>query len=96
MTRAEFIKKIEHYHGRVGGRDILDHFSQADFVIGCYYDGDTNMWKVFENEERGLQSIRLETTTEEQALDKLYTMIEIANKDYLYYKEWEAKKKKQE
>ncbi len=97
MTRVEFVEKTKHYHGNVGGWNIvLDNYSTADFDLGCYYDKETRMWKVFENEERGMRGIRLETPSEEKALDKLYSMIEFANEDYLYYKEWEAKKKKQE
>lgn len=97
MTRAEFTEKIKHYNGMVGTWGIvLENFSTADFVLGCYFDTETKTWKVYENGERGIGGIRLETTSEEKALDKLYTMIEIANEDYRYYKEWEAKRKKQE
>ncbi len=97
MTRTEFIEKTEHYHGRVGSWDIvLDHLSKADFTLGCYYDKEKRTWKVYENEERGMRGIRLETSSEDQAFDKLYSMIEFANEDYLYYKEWEAKKKEKD
>ena len=97
MTRSEFNEKTKHYHGNVGGWDIvLDNYSSADFVLGCYYDEEAKIWKVYKTGERGIGGIRLETSYEEKALDKLYTMIEIANEDYLYYKEWEAKKRKQE
>ena len=94
MTKSEFIKKTEHYHGNVGGWDIvLDNLSLADFVIGCYYDRDTKMWKTYINNERGRHRIRLETISEEKALDKLYSMIEFENENDAYYKEWEAKRK---
>lgn len=97
MTRAEFIKKTEHYLGRVGDWDIVsDNLSLADFVIGCYYDKGTKMWKVYINNERGRHRTRLETFSEEIALDKLYSMIEFENENDLYYKELEAMKKKQE
>ncbi len=97
MTRAEFIRKTEHYFGKVGNWDIvLDNYSSADFILGCYYDKASRTWKVYKNGERGIGGIRLETASEEEALKKLYTMIEIANKDYLYYKKWEAKKRKNE
>lgn len=97
MTRVEFVEKTKHYHGRVGDMDIvLDDYCSADFVIGCYYDKNIKTWKVYETYERGMGGIRLETMSEEKALDKLYSMIEFENEDYLYYKEWEAKRKKQE
>jgi hypothetical protein len=97
MTRAEFIKKTEHYHGRIGDMDIvLDNYSSADFILGCYYDKETRTWKVYKNGERGIGGIRLETASEEEALKKLYSMIEFENKMFLRYKEWEAKKRKNE
>lgn len=96
MTRDEFIKKIEHYHGRVGDRDIvLDHYSTADFDLGCYYDKVTKTWKVYENDERGMRGIRLETVSEEKALDRLYSLIEFENETELRYREIVAKKRGQ-
>lgn len=95
MTKTEFFKKTEHYHGRVGDWDIvLDRLSVAGFVIGCYYVESDKKWKVYKNGERGLQVIRLETTSEE-ALDELYSMIEFENKMDIRYKEMEAKRKNQ-
>ena len=97
MTRSEFNKKTEHYHGRIGDMDIvLDDYCSADFIIGCYYDKKTKTWKVYETYERGMGDIRLETTSEGNALNKLYSMIEVENERYSRYKELEAKKKKQE
>lgn len=97
MNRNEFIKKTEHYHGRVGDwKIVLNHLSSGDFILGCYYDNETRTWKVYKNIERGMQSIRLETTSEEEALDKIFSMIEFENKIDLHYKEWEAKKKQQQ
>lgn len=97
MNKNEFIKRTEHYHGRVGDWDIvLDNFSSADFILGCYYDKDTKTWKVYENDEKGMRGIRLETASEEKAFDKLYSMIEFENEVALRYKELEAKKRKQE
>ena len=54
----------------------------------------TKVWKVYINNEGGRHRIRLETISEEKALDKLYSMIEFENENDLYYKEWEAKRKK--
>lgn len=97
MTRAEFVEKTKHYHGKVGGSDIvLDNNSTAEFDLGCYYDKETKMWKVYENEERGMRGIRLETPSEEKALDKLYSMIEFENEVDLRYRDLEAKKRKHE
>ena len=97
MTRTEFKEKTEHFHGSVGGWDIvLDNLSLADFILGCYLDKKTLTWKVYKNGERGIRGNRLETTSEEKALDKLYSMIEYENKKHMYYKEWEEKNKKKE
>ena len=96
MTRTEFLKKTEHYQGRVGDWDIvLDDYSLADYVLGCYYDQNTKLWKVYKTGERGIGGIRLETSSEEKALDKLYSMIEYENEINSHNKEWEAKNKNQ-
>jgi len=96
MTRTEFNEKTEHYHGRVGGWDIRDYFSQAGFVIGCYYEKDTKMWKTYINYERGRHRVRLETASEEDALDKLYSMIEFENELMSRLKKLDARRKKEE
>ena len=94
MTRTEFLERTKPYHGSVNGWDIvLDRLSVADFVLGCYYDESDKKWKVYENGERGVQDIDLETTSEEEALDELYSNIEYKNRTYLHCKEWEAKNK---
>lgn len=96
MTRTEFLAKTECYHGRAGDYDIvLDKLDLADFVIGCYYDDSVQKWEVYQNDERGLQDIDLETTSEEEALDGLYSNVEYENRTYLRCKEWEAKRKNQ-
>ena len=96
MTRTEFLKKTEHYHGRVGDWDIvLDRLSVTGFVIGCYCNESDKKWEVYKNDERGLHGTRLETSSEEKALDELYSMIEFENKMDIRYKEMEAKRKNQ-
>ena len=97
MSRTEFLEKTKHYHGSVGGWDIvLNKLDLADYSLGCYYDKDNELWKVYKIGERGLGGIRLETSSEEKALDKLYSMIEFENEVDLRYKEMEAKQKNQE
>ena len=96
MNRTEFRNKTEHYNGSVGGWNIvLDDYSLADYSLGCYCDKDNELWKVYKIGERGLGGIRLETSSEEKALDKLYSMIEFENEVDLRYKEMEAKRKNQ-
>ena len=95
MTRSEFIEKTKYYHGNVGGWSVvLDKYSSSDFILGCYYDKENRVWKVYKTDERGIGVIRLETASEETALDKLYSMIEFEYKMDLRYKELEAKRKK--
>ena len=96
MTRDEFIERTKHYHGRVGDLEIvLDNYTMAEFVLGCYYDKETNTWKVYENGERGMRGVNLETASEELALDELYSTIEFENKMDLRYRAQDAKRKKQ-
>lgn len=97
MTRVEFIEKTKHYHGRIGDMDIvLDNFNLGDFTLGCYFDKEIKTWKVYQNGERGMRGINLETVSEEEALDELYSIIEFENKMDLRFKELEAKRKKRE
>lgn len=55
---------------------MLGQNSQADFVMGYYFNQDSGMYDVYINEERGRHRIRLSTTDELMALEKLLSMIE--------------------
>ncbi len=47
----------------------------SDFVIGCFFDSKSNLWKVYMNHERGRHRIMLETKNEDAAFEKLLDLI---------------------
>ena len=52
-----------------------------DFTIGCYFDSDTNKWRVYVNKERGVHKVRLETSDERQAYEKLKSLVEYVSEN---------------
>ena len=78
MTRQEFEKQKDQLQKRIGifSEIIIGRLSIADFAIGCYYNNEKNMWVVYENGERGIQYIRLETPSEDEAFDRLFSRIQ--------------------
>ena len=53
---------------------VLNQITDADFVIGYGFDNNEKLWKVYQNNERGM---RAEWTfkNEEEALEKLYKKV---------------------
>lgn len=78
MKREEFYKEIELLKEKIGMWQIVtEELDMADFVLGYYFDDDSKQWKVYINNEKGRHRVRLETSSEEKALDKLYDMISV-------------------
>ncbi len=76
MDKEEFLKGIEEFQNKLGiWQVVVDKLTMADFILGCYYDENEKMWNVYKNSERELHSIRLSTTSEQEAFKKLYSMI---------------------
>ena len=63
-----FRDKIERW------RICINYISNADFVLGYGFDKDKKMWKVYENNERGLKYEEY-FKSEEEALEKLYKKV---------------------
>ena len=55
---------------------MLEQNSKADFVMGYYFNQNSSMYDVYINNERGKHRIRLSTSDELMALEKLLSMIE--------------------
>lgn len=49
--------------------------SGTRFVMGYYFNPNTNLFDVFINNERGRQRIKLSTNDELKALDKFLSMV---------------------
>ncbi len=77
MKKDEFLKRVQGLKEHLGGWEIVvDHLDKGEYILGCYYDNEDCTWKVYINEERGLQSIRLSTPIEDKAFDKLFSIVE--------------------
>jgi hypothetical protein len=64
----------------------LDYHSQADSCKGYFYDPTDELWKVFENGERGFNSIRFCSAKKEDALAEFYKQLKY-NSTYTNYKD---------
>lgn len=78
MTKSEFLNKISKENPNIGIYQIVTEFlSEASFVLGCYFDLQDNLWKIYETDERGLKSIIYTAIDENTAYDKLYKLVSI-------------------
>lgn len=76
MYKKEFLNKIEKFNGKLGmWQIVVDKLCLGDFILGCYFDENEEMWKVYINNERGRHREKLSTDSEQEAFDKLYSMI---------------------
>ena len=77
MKKEEYLNKINGSKDKIGMWNVmLGQNSQAGFVMGYFFKKDSNMYDVYINNERGRQRIRLSTSDELQALEKLLAMVE--------------------
>jgi len=78
MTKNEFLNKISNENPNIGAYQIeTDCNTEASFVLGCYYDGEDRIWKVYETGERSFKSIIFKAEDENTAYDKLYNLVGI-------------------
>jgi hypothetical protein len=78
MTKNEFLNRISHENPNIGAYQIeTDGMTEASFVLGCYYDGEDEIWKIYETDERGHKSIIFKAADENTAFDKLYKLVGI-------------------
>ena len=72
MDKNKLISSILSFKDGIGmWKIVLNQITEADFVIGYGFDNNEKLWKVYQNNERGM---RAEWTfkNEEEALEKLY------------------------
>lgn len=78
MTKTEFLEHISKEEPKIGIYQIeTDYCTKASFVLGCYYDVRDKMWKIYETDERGQESIVYKAANENMAYDKLYKLVTI-------------------
>ncbi|MBT2701323.1 hypothetical protein J7E79_29140 [Bacillus sp. ISL-40] len=76
MTKNEFLNKISNENPNIGAYQIeTDCITEASFVLGCYYDGEDEIWKIYETGERGFKSIIFKAADENTAFAKLYKLV---------------------
>jgi len=55
MNKKEFLEKIKEFNGKLGMWQIeVDKLCMGDFILGCYLDEIEKTWKVYQNNERGM------------------------------------------
>ena len=78
MKKEEFLRRKNELKEKL--RDtyiIVDEGIECSLAMGCYFDHQVNKWKVFENGDRDEHYILLETSSEDEAFDRLnYMMME--------------------
>ena len=76
MNKKEFLCKAETLKHKLGVWQLeTEQEDFSDFVRGCFYDEEEGKWKVYDNGERGMRIIWLETESEEEAFDELLELI---------------------
>ena len=76
MNKFDLITQIEEYKSKMVGFDVyLGELTKADDVIGYYFDNADGMFKVYINYERGRHHVRKSTESENEALEKVLSMI---------------------
>lgn len=85
MNRENMEAEIEYLRDKIGMWNIvLNGFSRASFQIGYYFDCNDDLWKVYMNYDRGINVIRLETNSEEEALAELLSIIHCRAETHSY------------
>ena len=80
MDKEEVISSILSFADCIGiWKIVLNQFTDADFVLGYGYDENIKLWKVYQNDERGIMS-EYTFENEEEALKKLYKKVKFKYK----------------
>lgn len=75
MKREDFLKIQDELQKKLFWIICVDSELFTDFCIGCFYDEKEEKWKVYVNYERGYHCIHLITESEEEAFDRLLSII---------------------
>lgn len=80
MDKNELISSILLFKDNIGmWKIVLNQITDADFVIGYGFDNNTKLWKVYQNNERGMGS-EWTFENEEAALKKMYKKVKFQHK----------------
>ena len=57
MDKNELISSVLSFKDNIGmWKIVLNQITDADFVIGCGFDNKEKLWKVYQNNERGMKA----------------------------------------
>ena len=80
VNKNELISGILSFKGNIGMlKIVLNQITDADFVIGYGFDNNKKLWKVYQNNERGMKAEWM-FRSEEEALEKLYKNVKFQYK----------------
>ena len=80
MDKKELISSMLSFKDNIGmWKIVLNQFTDADFVIGYGFDNNEKLWKVYQNNERGMKA-EWTFENEEEALEKLYKKVKFQYK----------------
>lgn len=80
MDRNELISSILSFKDNIGmWKIVINQFTDADFVIGYGFDKNTELWKVYQTNERGV-TVEWTFDKEKEALEKLYKKVKFQHK----------------
>lgn len=80
MNNNELVSCILALENNIGmWKLVLKQITSADFVMGYGYDENMKLWKVYQNNERGMVA-EWTFDNENEALEKLYKKVKFQNK----------------
>ncbi len=80
MDKNELISCMLLFKDNIGmWKIVLNQITDADFVIGYGFDNKEKLWKVYQNNERGMKA-EWTFENEKEALEKLYKQVKFQSK----------------
>ena len=80
MDKDKLISDIISFKDSIGmWKIVLNQLTDADFVIGYGFDNNTELWKVYQNNEKGIVA-ECTIENEEAALEKLYKKVKFQHR----------------
>lgn len=80
MDKDKLISDIISFKDSIGmWKIVLNQLTDVDFVIGYGFDNNTELWKVYQNNEKGIVA-EWTFENEEAALEKLYKKVKFQHR----------------